>query len=316
MFKKKRKPDSTRDRRGRLRAGLSRTRARMAGRLGSALRGRRIDEGLLGELEEILYEADIGVRSCERVIEGLRERIRAERLGTSNDVSAALREELLAILGDPPLSVAPAGSTRPRVLLILGVNGSGKTTTIGKLAHRFRDEGKSVVIAAADTFRAAAIDQLAIWADRAGADLIRQEQGTDPAAVTFDALAAARARKADVLLVDTAGRLHTKTNLMEELQKVHRVLRRADPAMPHESLLVLDGVTGQNGLVQAHRFNEAVGLTGVILTKLDGTAKGGVVVAVAAELGISVRLVGVGEGIDDLQDFDPELFVDEILGVS
>ena len=204
MFRKKEKTDSRSDRRGRFRAGLARTRARMAGRLGSALRGGRIDEDLLEELEEILYEADIGVRSCERVIDGLRGRIRAERLGSSADLSTALREELLAILGDPPPSVAPAGSTRPRVLLILGVNGSGKTTTIGKLAHRFRDEGKSVVIAAADTFRAAAVDQLAVWADRAGADLICQDQGTDPAAVPFDALAAAKARKADILLVDTA----------------------------------------------------------------------------------------------------------------
>ncbi len=314
MFRRRRmRADSAPGARERLRSALARSRARLAGRIGDTLRSGRAGADLLEELEQILYEADLGVRACEQVIEGLGERLRRQQLSSAEQVTRALREELLEILGQRPPSVAPAGSARPRVILVLGVNGSGKTTTIGKLAHRFRGEGKKVLIAAADTFRAAAIDQLAVWAERAGAELIHQAPGTDPAAVTFDALAAARARAADILLVDTAGRLHTKLNLMEELKKLRRVLRRADPSMPHESLLVLDGVSGQNGLVQARQFHDAIGLSGVVLTKIDGTAKGGVVLAVAAELGIAVRLVGVGEGIDDLQDFDPELFVDEIL---
>ena len=302
--------------RGRLRLGLARTRERVAGRLRNAFRGRRVDADLLDDVEEILFEADLGVKACEQVLESLKERVRAEKLRDSQDVIGVVREELLAILGSGATSLVPAGSTRPRVILMVGVNGTGKTTTIGKLANRFAAEGKKVMVAAADTFRAAAIDQLAIWAERAGAELVRQDPGTDPAAVVWDALAAAKARGMDVLLIDTAGRLHTKVNLMEELRKIRRVLQRFDPAMPHETLLVLDAVTGQNGIIQARQFHAALGLSGVVLTKIDGTAKGGVVVAIAADLGTPVRLVGVGEQLDDLQVFDPEAFVDEMLGLE
>ncbi len=302
-------------RRERLKAGLARTRERVAGRLRRTLgAGRRVDDALLDEVEEVLYEADLGVEACEQVLDALREQARAQRLRAVEDVVAVLREELLRLLGEPPPPLLPAGATRPRVIVLVGVNGAGKTTTIGKLAARYGAEGKRVIVAAADTFRAAAIDQLAVWAERSGAEIVRQDPGTDPAAVVFDALTAARARGADLLLVDTAGRLHNKANLMAEVQKIRRVLQRADPTMPHETLLVIDGVTGQNGLLQARGFHAAMGLTGVVLTKLDGTAKGGVVVAVKTELGVPVRLVGVGEALDDLQDFVPRAFVDEILG--
>lgn len=308
----------TRDRlRTRLRRGLSRTRSRVKDRLSRVLRGRtQIDDDLLDDLEEILYEADVGVTACERILDGLRERVREGRIREVDGIRDALREEILEILGGAPPPVAPTGFSSTRVILVTGVNGAGKTTTIGKLADRFRRDGLQVVIAAADTFRAAAIEQLAVWSDRAGAHLVRQEIGSDAAAVAYDAFSSARAKGADVLLVDTAGRLHTKRNLMEELKKVRRVLERQDPDAPHECLLVLDGVTGQNGLIQAREFNEALGLSGIVLTKLDGTAKGGVVLAVKEEIGIPVRLVGVGEGIDDLQDFDPVAFTDALLGTD
>jgi len=308
----------TRDRlRARLRRGMSRTRSRVKDSLARVLRGRtRIDDDLLDDLEEVLFEADVGVAACERILEGLRRRVREDRIREVDGIRGALREEILEILGGGPEPVYRPGGASTRVILVAGVNGAGKTTTIGKLAGRFRQEGLNVVIAAADTFRAAAIEQLAVWADRAGAHLVKQEIGSDAAAVAFDAFQSARAKGADVLLVDTAGRLHTKRNLMEELRKVRRVLERQDPGAPHECLLVIDGVTGQNGLVQAREFNEALGLSGIVLTKLDGTAKGGVVLAVNEELGIPVRLVGVGEGIDDLQDFDPVAFTDALLGTG
>ncbi len=293
---------------GRFRDGLARTRQAFTARLDEVL-GRGIDDRFYDELEETLLQADLGVRTTDAVITRLRERARAG-LRTPEDLRAALAEILLAALGDPvPLVLSPA----PAVLVVLGVNGAGKTTTIGKLAHRFRQEGRKVLLAAADTFRAAAIDQLEIWADRAGVEVIRHREGADPAAVVYDAAQATRARHVDVLIVDTAGRLHTKANLMEELKKMDRVLRRELPGAPVEALLVLDATTGQNGIVQARQFKEALPVTGIVLTKLDGTARGGVVVAIAEALGVPVKLVGFGEGMDDLQPFDPGAFVEALL---
>ncbi|HLT58765.1 MAG TPA: signal recognition particle-docking protein FtsY [Limnochordales bacterium] len=291
----------------RLRAGLARTRAGLAERVEGLLGGGRIDESVYEGLEEALIQADMGVATTMRIMDGLRERVRRESPRDAAAVKELLREEILAVL-EPvakPLTLAPAGLT---AMLIVGVNGAGKTTSVGKLAYRFRQQGRRVVIGAADTFRAAAIEQLQAWGERAGATVIAHQPGADPAAVAFDAAQAAVARGADVLLVDTAGRLQTRTNLMEELKKVHRVLsQRLGPQLT-EVLLVLDATTGQNGLSQARLFGQAVPLTGIILTKLDGTAKGGIVVAIAGELGLPVKLVGVGEGVDDLQDFDAAAF--------
>jgi len=273
------------------------------------LLGRGIDDAFYDQLEEALIQADLGVRTTDAVVTRLRDRAGAG-LRTPEALREALAEILVATLGDPvPLVLSPA----PAVLVVLGVNGSGKTTTIGKLAHRFRQEGLKVLLAAADTFRAAAIDQLEIWAERAGVEVIRHKEGADPTAVVYDAAQATRARHVDVLIVDTAGRLHTKTNLMEELKKMDRVLRRELPAAPIEALLVMDATTGQNGVVQARQFKEALPVTGIVLTKLDGTARGGIVVAIADALGLPVKLVGFGEGLDDLQPFDPRTFVEALL---
>jgi len=293
---------------GRFRDGLTRTRQAFAARLDEVL-GRGIDERFYDELEETLLGADLGVPTTAAAVARLRERA-AAGLRTPDALRAALAEILVKTLGDPaPLVLAPA----PAVLVLLGVNGAGKTTTIGKLAHRFRGEGRKVLLAAADTFRAAAIDQVEIWAQRSGVDVIRHQEGADPAAVVYDAVQATRARHVDVLIVDTAGRLHTKANLMEELRKMDRVLRRELPGAPVEALLVLDATTGQNGIAQARRFKEALPITGIVLTKLDGTARGGVVVAIAEALALPVKLVGFGEGMDDLQPFDPRVFVDALL---
>jgi fused signal recognition particle receptor len=288
---------------GRFRAGLTKTRQVLTARVDDLL-GRGISESFYEELEETLIQADLGVRATATVITRLKERARAGAR-TPEAVRQALVEILTATLGTPqPLVLAPP----PAVVLILGTNGAGKTTTIGKLAARFKGEGRKVLLVAGDTFRAAAIDQLGIWAERVGVDVISHQAGADPAAVVFDGAQAARARHADVLIVDTAGRLHTKTNLMEELKKVDRVLRRELPGAPVEALLVLDATTGQNGIAQARQFQAALPVTGVILTKLDGTARGGVVVAIAEELGLPVKFVGFGEGLDDLQPFDPRVF--------
>jgi len=293
---------------GRFRDGLTRTRQAFTARLDEVL-GRGIDERFYDELEETLLGADLGVPTTAAAVARLRERA-AAGLRTPDALRAALAEILVKTLGDPaPLVLAPA----PAVLVLLGVNGAGKTTTIGKLAHRFRGEGRKVLLAAADTFRAAAIDQVEIWAQRSGVDVIRHQEGADPAAVVYDAVQATRARHVDVLIVDTAGRLHTKANLMEELRKMDRVLRRELPGAPVEALLVLDATTGQNGIAQARRFKEALPITGIVLTKLDGTARGGVVVAIAEALALPVKLVGFGEGMDDLQPFDPRVFVDALL---
>jgi len=293
---------------GKFRQGLARTREALSARLDDLL-GRELDPAYYDELEEILLQADLGVGTTDAVIARLRELVRAG-IRTPDAARAALREILVAALGAPaPLVLEP----RPAVLMLLGVNGSGKTTTIGKLAHRLRGEGRKVLLAAADTFRAAAADQLEIWAGRAGAELVRHREGADPAAVVYDAAQAARARHTDVLIVDTAGRLHTKVNLIEELKIMGRVVRRELPDAPVEALLVIDATTGQNGLAQAREFKAAVALTGVVLTKLDGTARGGIVVPITQELGVPVKLVGLGEGIDDLEPFDPGAFVDALL---
>ncbi len=293
---------------GRFREGLARTRETLSARLDGLL-GRELDPAYYDEVEEVLLQADLGVATTEAVIARLREQARAG-VRTPDAARAALREILVAALGAPvPLVLEP----RPAVILLLGVNGAGKTTTIGKLAHRLRGDGRKVLLAAADTFRAAAADQLEIWADRAGAELVRHREGADPAAVVYDAAQAARARHTDVLIVDTAGRLHTKVNLIEELKKMDRVVRRELPEAPVEALLVIDATTGQNGLAQAREFKAAVALTGVVLTKLDGTARGGIVVPITQELGVPVKLIGLGEGVDDLEPFDPGAFVDALL---
>jgi fused signal recognition particle receptor len=296
-----------RERLGRSRAALSR------GLSGLLARGPDDDEAW-EELEEALLAADVGVATATELVERLRARARAER-ATGPALRELLRAELLEAVGSADRSLALdllTDDQRPGIVLVVGVNGTGKTTTVGKLALALAEEGKQPVLAAADTFRAAATEQLVIWGDRVGAPVVRHQQGADPAAVAFDGLASARARGADVLLVDTAGRLHTKRNLMEELRKLRRVLER-EGGQVREVLLVLDATTGQNGLAQARQFTDAVGVTGVVLTKLDGTAKGGIVIAVQRDLGIPVKLVGLGEGPHDLAPFDPDAFVDALL---
>ncbi|GAB6875807.1 signal recognition particle-docking protein FtsY [Thermaerobacter litoralis] len=293
-----------------LKAGLARTREQLAGRIRAVVQGASLDEALYDDLEAVLITADVGVATTQRLLERLRERVRAAGVRDAAAVPGLLAQEMQAMLeavAAPP--ARPGTGAAPLVILVVGVNGSGKTTTVGKLAARYRQEGYKVVVGAADTFRAAAIDQLERWCQRVGADLVRQHPGADPAAVAFDALQAAQARGADVLLVDTAGRLHTRVNLMEELRKTQRVLQRLDPTAPHEVLLVLDATTGQNALAQARHFTEAVGVTGIVLTKLDGTARGGMAMAIADELRLPVKWVGTGEGADDLAPFDPAEFI-------
>lgn len=293
--------------------GLSKTRESVFTRIRQAVRGKpRLDEETLEELEELLILADVGVGVSLRIVDRLRKRFsEGETEDVEQGVFDLLADELMQILPD---SRSVEVVAEPTVILIVGVNGAGKTTTIGKLASRFAKEGKRVLIAACDTFRAAAIDQLEVWAKRADADFVRHQAGADAASVAFDALEAAGARGADVVLIDTAGRLHTKVNLMEELKKIERVVSKAVEGAPHETLLVLDATTGQNAVEQARAFHRDVPLTGLVLAKLDGTAKGGVVVAVAEELDVPVRLVGLGEGEDDLQPFDPTPFVAALLG--
>ncbi|MDR3983537.1 MAG: signal recognition particle-docking protein FtsY [Dysosmobacter sp.] len=269
------------------------------------------DEAFFEELEETLILADLGMNTALEAVEQLRQRVRKEKLRDQEEVKSALREILAEMIsvGDTSLDL----STTPSVVLFIGVNGVGKTTSIGKVAHQLKNEGKRVLLCAADTFRAAAADQLEIWAERAGCELVRQHEGADPGAVLFDALQAAKARNVDVVLCDTAGRLHNKANLMAELTKLSRIIDRECPGAARETLLVLDATTGQNGLIQAKQFQEAAGLTGIILTKLDGTAKGGIVVAIAKELGIPVKLVGMGEGLDDLKPFDAKEYVEAVI---
>ena len=278
----------------------------------SSLSFNKIDEELFEELEESLILSDVGMAVATEAVEELRKRVRKEKIETEEELKAALRDILEGYLnvGDPAIDV----STKPSVVLFIGVNGVGKTTSIGKIAHRMKSEGKKVILCAGDTFRAAAADQLEIWSQRAGVDIVRQNEGTDPGAVLFDALAAAKARNCDVVLCDTAGRLHNKQNLMNELAKMRKIIDREVPDSVCETLLVLDATTGQNGLIQARQFKETAGLTGIILAKLDGTAKGGIVVAIAQELGVPVKFVGLGEGIEDLKPFDAKEFVADMIG--
>ena len=295
---------------------LTRTREAIVERIEAVVRpGRKVDEDTLEQLEELLLRADVGVRTTDELIEMLRIRAKEGTLEDADQVRSALRDAVLDILrraevATAGLTVSAPAAGSPYVVLVMGVNGVGKTTSIGKLAHRYASQGKTVLVAASDTFRAAAADQLGLWADRAGVQIVRHKPGSDPASVAFDALTAARARNIDVVLVDTAGRLHTKANLMEELKKVHRVLGRAIEGAPHESLLVLDATTGQNALAQARGFSDSVGVSGLVLAKIDGTAKGGIVVAIARELSLPVRFLGVGETIDDLVEFEAEDFAD------
>ncbi|HZG76828.1 MAG TPA: signal recognition particle-docking protein FtsY [Paenibacillus sp.] len=299
--------------------GLSKTRDAFVGKVEDLFsRRKKIDEAFYEELEEILIGADVGINTVLKLIDELRGEVRKRKIEDPAELRPILTEKLVELLsggeGTERLKTAPEGLT---IYLIVGVNGVGKTTTIGKLAHRLKQDGKSVLLAAGDTFRAAAIEQLEVWGQRAGVDVIRQGQGSDPAAVIFDAVHAAKQRGVDVLICDTAGRLQNKVNLMEELNKIFRVIRREVPEAPHEVLLVLDATTGQNALQQAKLFGEKTGVTGLVLTKLDGTAKGGIVIAIRQEMELPVKMVGLGEKIDDLQPFDSEQFVHALfLGVG
>ena len=290
-----------------LREGLGKTRDALMGGIESVMRSFvKIDEDFLDELEEILITSDVGVGASEEIIEELRERIRDDRIKTREDTMAGLREIITGMIGESePLKL----DTVPSVILVIGVNGAGKTTSVGKISARLKAEGKKVVVAAADTFRAAAIDQLAVWCERAGVTLIKQSEGSDPAAVVYDAANYARSKGADVLIVDTAGRLHNKKNLMNELAKINRVIDRELPGASRENLLVLDATTGQNAIIQAKEFGEAADITGLVLNKLDGTAKGGIVLSIRRELGLPVKFIGVGEKIDDMQPFDAQEFI-------
>jgi len=326
-----------------LKDGLAKTRGTLVQSLRSALAGggAKLDDALLDRIEETLLGGDVGVRATERIVKALREGARSGKVRGPDDAWDLIRAEALALLtahdakaaktsnaataampapsaASAPASAPPGAAPRPRVILVVGVNGVGKTTTIGKIATRLSRSGQRVLLGAGDTFRAAAGEQLDLWAARAGVEIVRQERGADSASVVFDAYARARARACDTLLIDTAGRLHTKSNLIEELKKVRRVLEKQDPSLPDEVLLVLDATTGQNALQQARTFVGAIGVTGLVVTKLDGTSKGGVLLALTEELGIPVRYIGLGEGPDDLEDFDAEAFVAALLedGVS
>jgi fused signal recognition particle receptor len=293
----------------RLKAGIQKTRAGLMEKIEDAVSGRKeIDADVLEELEYALITADIGAKTTAEILELIRQRVERHQVGDIAELKSLIREHLLEILQATEKPV-PLVKDPPAVMMVVGVNGAGKTTSIGKLTRRLQSEGRSVLLCAADTFRAAAIEQLEVWAERTGAGLIRQQPGSDPSAVLFDALQAAKARKVDYVIVDTAGRLHTKTNLMAELEKMRRTAARVIPEAPHEVLLVIEATTGQNGLEQARKFTESSAVTGIILTKLDGTAKGGVVVAISRELNLPIRYVGVGEQLDDLLPFEPENFV-------
>ncbi len=294
----------------RLKEGLAKTKRGLVDKVEALFTGRKLDEATLEELEEILVLSDVGAGAASDIIASLRERTKKGEGRDGDSARELLKQEMTELLGhSEPLAV---GSERPFVILAVGVNGVGKTTTIGKLASRFRAQGLSVLLAAGDTFRAAGIEQLEIWAQRAGTQLVKHQKGADPAAVAYDAILAARSRNIDVVIIDTAGRLHTKTNLMDELKKVKRSIEKALPGAPHETLLVVDATTGQNALRQAELFHEAIGITGIALTKLDGTAKGGIIFAIRKALGIPVRLIGIGEGIEDLRDFEPKEFVEAL----
>ena len=291
------------------------SRDRWFGRIAGLLRSPRLDEAVWEEIEEILISSDVGVETSLKIIEALREQVRTGQLGTPEAVTDALKQALTSDLSADADAVLPGGEddAKPYVILMVGVNGVGKTTSIGKLAHHFTGSGRRVVIGAADTFRAAAAEQLEILGERVGVDVIRHAAGADPGAVAYDAYQASKARGADVLIIDTAGRLHTKSNLMEELRKIHRVLNRQDASAPHEVILTLDATTGHNGLAQAKSFRDAVDCTGIFLAKLDGTARGGIVLAIRQELQVPILFIGTGEGMSDMAPFDAEDFVDALL---
>lgn len=294
-----------------LKEGLTKTRVQFVSKVEEILTGRRkIDEDLYEELEEVLIRSDVGVNTSLELVNRLRQEVKKRKLQEAVELKDVLKELISEILGEEePLNFADQG---PSIILVVGVNGVGKTTTIGKLAHYFRSEGKKVILAAGDTFRAAAIDQLEIWGQRAGVEIIKQREGADPAAVAYDAIQSAKSRGVDLVIMDTAGRLHNKVNLMEELRKVKRVIEREIPGAPHEVLLVLDATTGQNALQQAKLFQEVAGVTGIVLTKLDGTAKGGVVLGIQGEIKIPVKWIGVGEGMEDLRPFVPQDFANAL----
>jgi fused signal recognition particle receptor len=298
-----------------LKEGLTKTRDQFVSKVEEILTGRRkIDEDLYEELEEVLIRSDVGVNTSLELVGRLRKEVKKQKLQEAHELKGVLKELISEILGEETaLNLAENG---PSILLVVGVNGVGKTTTIGKLAHYFQNEGKKVILAAGDTFRAAAIDQLEVWGQRAGVEVIKQREGADPAAVAYDAIQAAKSRRVDLVIMDTAGRLHNKVNLMEELRKVRRVIEREIPGAPHEVLLVLDATTGQNALQQAKLFQEVAGVTGIVLTKLDGTAKGGVVLGIQGEVKIPVKWIGVGEGMEDLRPFVPQDFANALFNRS
>ncbi|MGH9729444.1 MAG: signal recognition particle-docking protein FtsY [Candidatus Acidiferrales bacterium] len=300
----------------RLKNSVAKTRTELSARVEQLLTGHRpVDPALLAQLEAALLSADIGVSTTKEVLASLRRQVTEQRLTDSAELKRELKNQLMRILTAAPVprnGDFAAGAAAPRVIFVVGVNGTGKTTTIGKLANRLRAEGRSVMLCAADTFRAAAIEQLEVWAKRSGVELVKQKAGSDPAAVVFDGLSAARAKNVDAVIVDTAGRLHTKSNLMAELEKMKRTAAKLVPGAPHDVLLVMDATTGQNGLAQAREFTGHVGVTGIVLTKLDGTAKGGIVIAISCELGLPIRFVGTGEQIDDLVPFDAQTYVNSL----
>ncbi len=293
-----------------LKSGLAKTKNALFGQIDEVLKAFvKVDDELLEELEELLIMSDVGVGATEDIIERLRDEIKSGRLKEKEQVMGTLKSILAEMLGEgEPLNI----SGNPAVILVIGVNGAGKTTSIGKISNRLIADGKRVVVAAADTFRAAAIDQLAVWCERSGAEIVKQNEGSDPAAVVFDAISYAKRRNADVLIIDTAGRLHNKKNLMNELEKINRVIDRELPSAARENLLVLDATTGQNAILQAKEFRNAASITGLILNKLDGTAKGGIVISIKKELDIPVKFVGVGEKIDDMQEFDSKEFIEAL----
>jgi fused signal recognition particle receptor len=295
----------------RMKQAVERTRENLSERIDDIVAfNKQIDKDTLDELEASLIGADLGTATTHQILENLRERADRKQIENAAELKRLLKEEILAILAQTPIKPSSAKDGDPEVILVVGVNGTGKTTTIGKLAAALRAQGKSVLLGAADTFRAAAIEQLEVWGQRTGVEIIKTKPGGDPSAVLYDAISAAKARGTDFLIVDTAGRLHTKSNLMLELEKMRRTAQRLIPGAPHETLLVMDATTGQNGLQQARLFTQSAGVTGIVLTKLDGTAKGGVVVAISKELGLPVRYVGVGEKAEDLLPFDPNAFVE------
>ncbi|MDA0378166.1 MAG: signal recognition particle-docking protein FtsY [Bacteroidetes bacterium] len=302
-----------------LESGLEKTRTSLFGKLNKLVRGKdRVDEEILDQLEEALVTSDVGVQTTVDIIRKVEERVARDKFVSTDDLNALIRDEITGLLltdhPERPIEFSAPLPQKPHVIMVVGVNGVGKTTSIGKLAARYREAGKTVMLGAADTYRAAATEQLDIWAERAGVPIIKQGHGADPAAVAFDTLGAAKARDMDIVLVDTAGRLHTKGGLMDELSKIKRVMDRQIPGAPHEVLLVLDASTGQNAIRQAQEFTQAVDVTGLILTKLDGTAKGGIVIGISNEFRIPVKYIGVGEGIDDLQLFDRSAFVKALFG--